>query len=214
MEVEGGAAGPIAEDDAELVPELEVYVATLVLSTLLRLGAARLDDAVACADAVCARCGAFNRRTLDLFAARTYFYYARAYDKAGRLSEVRSKILALHRTACLRHDDVGQATLLNVLVGDYVAQKQFGAAANLLKNVVFPHAASNAQLVRHHYYVGFVRAMELEYSDAKKHLTESLRKAPQPVKRLSKVSLFLYRYISCESFSQFDSLPLTYFLTI
>jgi pyruvate/2-oxoglutarate dehydrogenase complex dihydrolipoamide dehydrogenase (E3) component len=30
----------------------------------------------------------------------------------------------------------------------------------------------------------------------------------------AKVSLFLYRYISCESFSQFDSLPLTYFLTI
>jgi leucyl-tRNA synthetase len=28
-----------------------------------------------------------------------------------------------------------------------------------------------------------------------------------------KVSLF-YRYISCESYSQFDSLPLTYFLTI
>ena len=24
----------------------------------------------------------------------------------------------------------------------------------------------------------------------------------------------LYRYVSCESFSQFDSLPLTYFLTI
>ena len=33
-------------------------------------------------------------------------------------------------------------------------------------------------------------------------------------KWVTKVSLFLYRYISCESFSQFDSLPLTYFLTI
>ena len=183
MDVEGSAAA--VDPAAELVPELEIYLGTLVLSTLLRLGASRLDDAIACADALRTRCAAFNRRTMDLFASKTYYYYARAYDTAGRLSTVRPQLLALHRTACLRHDDMGQAMLLNILVGDYVAHKQFGAASNLVKNVVFPHAVSNAQLVRHHYYVGFVRAMELEYSEAKMHLTEALRKAPQAVKRLS-----------------------------
>ena len=39
-------------------------------------------------------------------------------------------------------------------------------------------------------------------------------KEGQKWKPRAKVSLFLYRYISCESFSQFDSLPITYFLTI
>ena len=51
---------------------------------------------------------AFNRRTLDVFAARVYFYFSLAYEKAGALQSVRATLLELHCTAVLNHDDFGQ----------------------------------------------------------------------------------------------------------
>ena len=37
-----------------------------------------------------------------------------------RLSAARSSLLALHRTAVLRHDEYGQETLLNLLLRNYL----------------------------------------------------------------------------------------------
>ena len=51
---------------------------------------------------------AFNRRTLDVFAARIYFYFSLAYEKAGALQSVRATLLELHCTAVLNYDDFGQ----------------------------------------------------------------------------------------------------------
>jgi len=48
----------------------------------------------------------------------------------------------------------------------------------LLSNTTFPTGASNNQLVRHLYYTGRVKALQLEYSEAHTSLQSSLRKAP------------------------------------
>lgn len=43
----------------------------------------------------------------------------------------------------------------------------------------FPDHASNNEWARYLYYLGRIKAIQLEYSEAHKHLVQSLRKAPQ-----------------------------------
>jgi hypothetical protein len=77
------------------------------------------------AQSVCAaaldRLSAFNRRTLDVLGARLYSYWSLAHERRGSLSSIRSALLGAHRTAVLRHDDVGAETLLNLLLRNYLA---------------------------------------------------------------------------------------------
>ena len=44
---------------------------------------------------------------------------------------------------------------------------------------MFPESASNNEWARYLYYLGRIKAIQLEYSEAHKHLVQSLRKAPQ-----------------------------------
>jgi 26S proteasome regulatory subunit N3 len=77
-------------------------------------------QAQAVAAAAVDRLGAFNRRTLDVIAARIYAYLSLAHERTGSLAAIRSALLGLHRTAVLRHDDVGAETLLNLLLRNYL----------------------------------------------------------------------------------------------
>jgi 26S proteasome regulatory subunit N3 len=66
------------------------------------------------------RIGSFNRRTLDVLAARVYHYYSWCHESMGQLEDIRSNLLALQRTATLRHDEIGAETLLNLLLRNYL----------------------------------------------------------------------------------------------
>lgn len=39
--------------------------------------------------------------------------------------------------------------------------------------------ANNNEVARYHYYMGRIKGIQLEYSEAHKHLIQALRKAPQ-----------------------------------
>lgn len=79
-----------------------------------------LPQAKALGHAAADRLAAFNRRSLDPLAARVYSYLSLAHEETGTLADVRSLLLGLHRTAVLRHDDLGQETLLNLLLRNYL----------------------------------------------------------------------------------------------
>ena len=128
---------------------------------------------------------AFNRRTLDVFTARAYSYAVLAAERqaggsgADVHAALRTQLLHAHRTATLRHDEFGIATLLSLLVRGYVHSRQYDAAAKLIAKAPFPEAASPGQLARFLYYKGRTQAVgQLDYSDAHASLTQSLRKAP------------------------------------
>jgi len=88
-------------------------------------------------------------------------------------------MLAAHRTACLQHDEVGQATLLNLLLRSLLAEDQVEQAYKLVSKTNFPEKASNNQFCRYLYYTGRIAALQLEYGDANDKLKSCLRKAPQ-----------------------------------
>lgn len=122
VEEQAGGDAMDAEESAQptvlsVLPEVEVYVFTLIVTTLLR---AALDEAAARASEVLVvRLRGLNRRSLDLLSSKAYFYFALAHERIHRLEHIRPVLLTLYRTACVRHDEMGQAVLLNTLLRWY-----------------------------------------------------------------------------------------------
>ncbi|KAK5885662.1 hypothetical protein CesoFtcFv8_019353 [Champsocephalus esox] len=83
------------------------------------------------------------------------------------------------RTATLRHDADGQAVLLNLLLRNYLHFNLYDQAEKLVSKSVFPELANNNEWARYLYYTGRIKAIQLEYSEARRTLTNALRKAPQ-----------------------------------
>lgn len=159
-----------------LSPEGEVFIATLVL--LFLIDTKRFEEAASCSLSLLERIACWNRRTLDMFAERAYFFASWSHECAGRLQAIRSPLLAAYRTAALHHNVPCQATILNLLLRNYQHYKLFDQADKLLAKSSFPELASNCQLARFLYYNGRIKALQLEYSDAHRCLLQAQRKAP------------------------------------
>ncbi|XP_076437108.1 putative 26S proteasome non-ATPase regulatory subunit 3 isoform X2 [Babylonia areolata] len=157
--------------------EIEVYLHLLVLIYLL--DSKQLDKALACSNLLMAVLLPLNRRTLDMLAAKCYFYHSRVYELTDQLDSIRGFLHARLRTATLRSDFEGQSVLLNLLLRNYLSSNLFEQADKLVSKSSFPDTATNNQWARFLYYLGRIKAAQLEYSEAHKHLVQAMRKAPQ-----------------------------------
>lgn len=173
---EGGAAAPAPVVPSSL-PEVELYSHLLVLVLALDKGA--VAEASEVAERAVARLRDFNRRTLDVIASRIYFYYGWAAEQRGDLGSVRPVLMAAHQSAVLRRDAAGQETLLNLLLRSYLADslydqaEKFRAQAQKSDTWRLPQ-----QYCRYLFYLGCIRAVQLEYSEARDCLQQAARKAP------------------------------------
>ncbi len=120
-----------------------------------------------------------NRRTLDPVNSRVYYFHALACEMNGQLQNRRGEFYAAYRVACLRLDQLSQATILNILLRSYINMNEYEPARNLVAKTTFPESASNSQFARYLYYNGRIKAVQLEYSEAEGRLVQALRKAPQ-----------------------------------
>ncbi|KAK9834634.1 hypothetical protein WJX74_006246 [Apatococcus lobatus] len=165
------------EVSASVLPELEAYIILLVL--MLEADKSRFPEAKQLSEAALQRLGQFNRRTLDGLAARIYFYYAYAHERTGTLATIRSTLLALQRTSTLRHDEYGQEALLNLLLRNYLHFNLYDQAEKLRSKTVLPEQwRSTQQYCRYLYYLGRIRSIQLDYTDARECLQQAVRKAP------------------------------------
>jgi len=160
-----------------LYPEVDFYMSLLVLIHLIDIK--KGAEAVECAKQIMAKLENQNRRTLDLISAKCYFYFMRAHEMVGQLADSRSMLHSRLRTATLRNDFEGQAVLINCLLRNYLHYNLYNQADKLVLKCTFPEQASNNEWARYYYYLGRIKAMQLDYSEAHKHLLQSARKAPQ-----------------------------------
>lgn len=179
MGEDGGEAAEPAEA-AEALPEVDAYVALCGVTALIDAGKVEQARSLM-TDVVQWLQSSVNRRTMDVLASRLYFYYSLAHEKLGRLAEIRPTLLALHRSAAVRHDESGQEMLVNLLLRNYLHYSLYDQAEKLRAQVEQGSGGqgSNQQLCRYMFYMGRVRAVALEYSEAKECLQQALRKAPQ-----------------------------------
>ena len=66
-----------------------------------------------------------------------------------------SVLHARHRTAALVHDTDTQATLLNLLLRNYLHYNLYDQAEKLASKSTFPEMASNNEWARYLYYTGY-----------------------------------------------------------
>ncbi|KAJ1653916.1 26S proteasome non-ATPase regulatory subunit [Dispira simplex] len=158
-------------------PVVSVYLSLLVLIHLLDTQQWAVGTPLA--TCLAQRVVDLNRRTLDPVAAKVYFYYARFYEVQGKLSEIRPTLLRTLRTATLSRDAELQATVLNLLLRNLLHYKLYEQAEKLSSKTVFPETASNAQMARYMYYMGRIKAIQLDYTAAHTFLLQAQRKAPQ-----------------------------------
>ncbi|KAK4531224.1 hypothetical protein CCYA_CCYA07G2081 [Cyanidiococcus yangmingshanensis] len=136
--------------------------------------------AVDCADRLIALLEQSPRRhTMDEISARGYYAMTLAYERVGRLTECQPRLFSAYRTAFVRRDHTGQAALLNQLLRTFINDRRYAQADQLYSRAPFPDIRSNSQLARYFYYVGRIKAIQLDYSEAYRCLNNALRKAPQ-----------------------------------
>ncbi|KAK2452224.1 putative 26S proteasome non-ATPase regulatory subunit [Trifolium repens] len=176
MEVDTATSAAIQAPSKHLLPELEIYCYFLVL--LFLIDQKRYNEAKACSSASIDRLKNLNRRTVDVIASRLYFYYSYSYELTGDLAEIRGNLFQLHRIATLRHDELGQETLLNLLLRNYLHYNLYDQAEKLRSKAPRFEAHSNQQFCRYLFYLGKIRTIQLEYTDAKESLLQAARKAP------------------------------------
>ncbi|PYH63854.1 proteasome regulatory particle lid subunit RPN3 [Aspergillus vadensis CBS 113365] len=168
----------------ETLPEVDIYMSILVQIFLydkkeIQLGAKFSANLIE-------RLRTLNRRTLDSLAARVYFYYSLFYEQiaplppspAATVTKIRQPLLAALRTAVLRKDVDTQATVMTLLLRNYLSTSHISQADLLISHNKFPPSASNNQIARYLYYLGRIRAIQLQYTDAHGHLIGATRKSP------------------------------------
>ncbi|XP_052894594.1 probable 26S proteasome non-ATPase regulatory subunit 3 [Anopheles moucheti] len=159
------------------LPEVDAYFHLLLLVRLLDKN--DLPKATKCSQDLMTKIVGQNRRSLDLIAAKSYFYHSRVAELNNDLESIRSFLHSRLRTATLRNDFEGQAVLINCLLRNYLHYSLYDQADKLVNKSVFPETASNNECARFLYYLGRIKAAKLEYSVAHKQLVQALRKAPQ-----------------------------------
>ncbi|KAK7039514.1 PCI domain-containing protein [Favolaschia claudopus] len=165
----------------EPLPEVDMYLRLLIIHHL-DSSSSTYSKAIDLAHETVAKMQALNRRSTDPIAAKIWYALERAYELGGDLSDARPLFLAAQRTASLRHDDETHASLINRLLRSYIHSNLYAQADKLISKTTFPPAASNPQLARYHYYLGRIKAVQLNYSEAHAHLQQAIRRAPAPTR--------------------------------
>ncbi|KAE8342929.1 hypothetical protein BDV24DRAFT_150195 [Aspergillus arachidicola] len=168
----------------EILPEIDTYLSILVQIYLY--DNKEIQRGAKFSTSLIERLRTINRRTLDSLAARVYFYYSLFFEQiaplppspAATVTTIRQPLLAALRTAVLRKDVDTQATVMTLLLRNYLSTSHISQADLLISHNRFPQSASNNQIARYLYYLGRIRAIQLQYTDAHGHLIGATRKSP------------------------------------
>ena len=106
--------------------ETQLFLYDLVLMKLIDDG--DNVNAKEFGDFIFARLNNVNQRTLDHLSAKAMYMVAIANEKMGKLSEIRATMFDCHKTACLRKDLIGQATITNVILRSYLKDNMYEQA--------------------------------------------------------------------------------------
>ncbi|KAG5250291.1 26S proteasome regulatory family protein [Salix suchowensis] len=168
--------------------ELEIYCYFLMLLFLIDQN--RYSEAKAFSSAAVARVKNLSRgacATAGVLASRVYFYYSYVHEILDELAEIRCNfnttvlylnLLHLLTFSTLHHDDLGQETLLNLLLRNYLHYNFYDQAEKLRSKALRFQSHTIQQDCRYLFYLGKIQTIQLKYNDARESLLHAARKAP------------------------------------
>lgn len=158
-------------------PECQLFLYNMLVMKLIDDG--DYKNAKEFGDFIILRLKNVNMRTLDHLGAKAMYFVSVAYEKTGVLAEFRPLMFDCYKLSCLHHDLMGQATFMNIIIRSYLNQNLYEQARNFIAKTVFPESVSNNQYSRYLYYLGRIKAVQLEYSEAQARLIQAQRKGPE-----------------------------------
>lgn len=181
---QNGASGKEKEPEEQTHPEVWSYLG--VLTQVYLYDAGEFEKGADFSENFVERIRSWNRRTLDQIGAKAYFYYALFHEnldpkppsKQSPVIDTRPKLLAALRSAVLRKDTDTQAAVTVLLLRNYISTADITQADLLVAQTQFPMTASNNQVCRYLYYLGRIRAIQLQYTQAHEQLESATRKSP------------------------------------
>jgi len=159
------------------IPEVVIYIALLFIVHLTDTSSN--DTALKATQCIVKYLKTINSRMMDPFMSKAYFYLSLFHERNGTLQDIRNELLAVYRTATLRHDVNTQATILTLVMRNYIHYDLYDQALRFVRSTTFPDQNRSSEYARYLYYLGRIKAVQLEYSDAHAKLTQAIRKAPQ-----------------------------------
>ncbi|KAM0447733.1 hypothetical protein ACHAPV_009636 [Trichoderma viride] len=176
--------GTSKKEPKEIIPEIDVFLGILIQVHLF--DAKQYQQGAEFSKFLSDRIQTLNRRTLDCLSAKVYFYFSLFCEYIAPLPPspespivaIRPTLLAVLRTAVLRKDTDSQASVIVLLLRNYLLTSHIKQADLLVSHTQFPENAANNQVARFLYYLGRIRSIQLRYTEAHEHLTAATRKAP------------------------------------
>lgn len=165
--------------EAKLLSMNEVRLALLLLCGITHYRFAKYEEAKTCFLQVIELYEKVNNRNIGFLNSQAFHYLFLVYEKQIQGIELRPALLNAYRSACLRKDNISQATLINLILRNYIGYKDVEEAAQFIERTVFPEGTQNSQHCRYLYYTGLVKAVCLEYFEASGRLNQALKIAPE-----------------------------------
>lgn len=162
------------EGEVGSLKSLEVELYLTILACMLLVKEKRYKE---CEELALANVNNLDSKTAQPLVARLYYYIALAREKAGRLDE--KDFMIWYRTACLKHDNQSQAVLLNSILRLLLLKNRVEQARLITDKTEFPENAPYAEIARNQYYLGKIKALQLNYPEAHTHILQATRKAPE-----------------------------------
>eukprot|EP00056_Hartaetosiga_gracilis_P020061 m.17405 g.17405 ORF g.17405 m.17405 type:complete len:469 (+) comp8136_c0_seq1:47-1453(+) len=173
-----GEGGDVREEQyvsAAVVPFVSAFLQLLVALYFKREG--NLDDAKEVISDLVKKDN-IDRREASPILARAYFVYARVLELLGTPRDATLVLNKALRTQTLQQNTLSQVVIINCLLRIYVMGNLIDQADLLVSKVSFPENAPTTEMARYMYYLGYVKAIQLDYTDAQHNLLQSTRKAP------------------------------------
>jgi len=117
--------------------------------------------------------------TIQYLRAKVYYLISLVAEKSGTYKDIINELIQSYRRACLDLDEITQVTLINCIVRYYLRSNAVEQARNFLSKIKFHENISTHEDARYLFYLGRINAIQMNYSEAFKNLTNSLRKAPE-----------------------------------
>lgn len=165
------------ETSKEVLPEIDVFIHLLVQIYLHDLGETKALYIFN--KSVINTLKGYNKRTLDYIQAKVWYYIFRSSELGKDLINIRGELMNALRTATLRHDIETRASVITLLLRDYILTNDINQAYNLVEKTEFPDEATNSVVARYYYYLARIQTIQLDYSSAHECVITAIRKCPQ-----------------------------------
>ena len=77
----------------------------------------------------------------------------------GKLNTIRPELFDYYRRACIKCDEYGQATAINLILRNYLQYNHYKQAAKFMDQSSFPENVSINENVRYLYYTALIKAV-------------------------------------------------------